>query len=129
VNGVDQQRRFLDVVGSFGPRSSQAEVLRMYLRDRVANTNVDTLPAAAFVRVQELMAEQGSPVRASQLPLDRQAAIARYAWPGNQDELRTAAIRIGAYVASACNLSAAARTLGLHHSTLRESLERCGAIE
>ena len=96
--------------------------------DEIATPPLATRPREIVELLDQLMAEQASPVRASQLPLDRQAALARYAWPGNQEELRTAAIRIGAYLASAGNLSAAARVIGLHHSTLRESLERIGAI-
>jgi hypothetical protein len=96
--------------------------------DEIATPPLATRPREIVELLDQLMAEQASPVRASQLPLDRQAALARYPWPGNQDELRTAAIRIGAYLASAGNLSAAARVIGLHHSTLRESLERIGAI-
>lgn len=96
--------------------------------DEIATPALATRPREIIELLDLVMAEQKSPVRASQLPLDRQAAIARYPWPGNQDELRTAAIRLGAFLASGCNLSAAARALGLHHSTLRESLERIGAI-
>ena len=96
--------------------------------DEIATPPLATRPREIVKLLDQMMAEQASPVRASHLPLDRQAALARYAWPGNQEELRTAAIRLGAYLASAGNLSAAARVIGLHHSTLRESLERIGAI-
>jgi replicative DNA helicase len=60
INGVDQQRRFLALVGAHGPRVPQAELLRLYLSGRVANTNVDTVPEAVFERVQLLMGERGT---------------------------------------------------------------------
>src|SRR5437762_677009 len=44
VSGSDQQRRFLEHVGSFGPRRVPAERLARLLARARANTNVDTLP-------------------------------------------------------------------------------------
>lgn len=64
VSGADQQRRFLDIVGAFGPRRAQAERLAALLADRRANTNVDTLPVEVFEQVKALMAEQGISQRA-----------------------------------------------------------------
>jgi replicative DNA helicase len=64
IYGVDQQRYFLDVVGAFGPRVAQAEALRGYLAGRVANTNVDTLPAELFEQVKLRMADRGMSQRA-----------------------------------------------------------------
>jgi replicative DNA helicase len=64
IYGVDQQRRFLDVIGAFGPRVVQAEALRGYLAGRVANTNVDTLPEALFEQVKLRMADRGMSQRA-----------------------------------------------------------------
>jgi replicative DNA helicase len=64
VSGAEQQRRFLDVVGAFGPRRAQAERLHALLADRRANTNVDTLPIEVFERVRALMSEQGISQRA-----------------------------------------------------------------
>ncbi|MBI2553216.1 MAG: intein-containing replicative DNA helicase, partial [Candidatus Rokubacteria bacterium] len=58
VSGATDQRRFLEVVGVFGPRVLQAERLRVVL-GRSANTNVDTLPAEDFDRVRELMRARG----------------------------------------------------------------------
>ncbi len=59
VSGRTDQRRFLEVVGAFGPRVPQAERLRALLAVRRANTNVDTLPAEDFERVRELMRARG----------------------------------------------------------------------
>jgi replicative DNA helicase len=64
VSGAEQQRRFLDLVGAFGPRVPQAARLRAQLEGRVANTNVDTLPNEVFTRVKEKMAAQGITQRA-----------------------------------------------------------------
>ncbi|MBI3302293.1 MAG: intein-containing replicative DNA helicase, partial [Deltaproteobacteria bacterium] len=57
VSGGEQQMRFLQVVGVFGPRVQQAERLRAALLGRGSNTNVDTLPKEFFNRVKELMRE------------------------------------------------------------------------
>ncbi len=59
VRGVDQQRRFLEVVGAFGPRVAQAAQLQAWLEGRVANTNVDTLPIEVFARIKQLMRARG----------------------------------------------------------------------
>jgi replicative DNA helicase len=64
VSGADQQRRFLDVVGAFGPRVPQADRLRALLTHRRANTNVDTLPASTFARVRDTMRARGISQRA-----------------------------------------------------------------
>jgi replicative DNA helicase len=64
VSGADQQRGFLDVVGAFGPRVPQAEKLRALLRDRKANTNVDTLPQQVFAEVKKTMKARGVSQRA-----------------------------------------------------------------
>jgi len=63
VTGVDQLRRFLDVVRAFGPRRSQAQRLSEALIDIQANTNVDTLPREAFARVPDTMRLRGIPQR------------------------------------------------------------------
>lgn len=59
VSGADQQRRFLQMVGSFGPRVDQAKRLVEVLGTAASNTNVDTLPREVFGRVRELMATKG----------------------------------------------------------------------
>jgi replicative DNA helicase len=59
VSGAADQRRFLDIVGAFGPRAPQARRLAALLADRRSNTNVDTLPVEDFQRVKALMRERG----------------------------------------------------------------------
>lgn len=110
------------------------ERVRAALDDTAVQFDViDTPPIASRAReiiglLDALMIEQASPLRASHLVTERQEALSRYEWPGNQEELRTAAIRIAAHLASGGSLSAAARTLGVHHSTLRETLQRIGVL-
>ena len=64
VSGAADQRRFLDLVGAFGPRSAQAEALAKALAGAAPNTNVDTLPVESFGRVRALMVEKGISQRA-----------------------------------------------------------------
>lgn len=64
ISGAEQQRRFLDVVGAYGPRVPQAERLRQLLSTVVANTNVDTLPEQVFERVTEVTSARGISQRA-----------------------------------------------------------------
>jgi replicative DNA helicase len=64
VSGLEDQRRFLDVVGAFGPKVVQAQALSEFLRDKTANTNVDTLPNEIFERVKLEMRSQGISQRA-----------------------------------------------------------------
>lgn len=63
ISGKDAQLRFLDAVGTFGPREACGAKLREHLADCVSNTNVDTLPVEVFAKVRGLMAEQGIPTR------------------------------------------------------------------
>jgi replicative DNA helicase len=64
VSGADNMRRFLDVVGTYGPRVAQAERIRPVLDGMRTNTNVDTLPVEIFARVKAQMARQGITQRA-----------------------------------------------------------------
>ena len=64
VSGAEQQRRFLDTVGAYGPRVAQAARLAPLLQELAANTNVDTLPIAVFERVKAMMNERGVTQRA-----------------------------------------------------------------
>ncbi len=63
VTGADQQRRFLDSVGAFGPRRSQAEALAAKLQGRTGNTNVDTLPESCFGAARSTMRVGGVSTR------------------------------------------------------------------
>jgi len=59
VSGADQQRRFLERVGAFGPRCCPAEELATRLSEIRANTNVDTLPHSVFEEVRTAMQDRG----------------------------------------------------------------------
>lgn len=63
VSGMEAQLRFASAVGGFGPRAAALEMLVAHLSERVANTNVDTLPGEVFDRVRALMREQGVTTR------------------------------------------------------------------
>jgi replicative DNA helicase len=63
VSGRDDQLRFLDVVGTFGPRVEAGRRLHEHLVSTRSNTNVDTLPIDVFARVRELMRLQEIPQR------------------------------------------------------------------
>jgi replicative DNA helicase len=59
VSGAEAQLRFLETVGTFGPRVAQGERLRVALAGRRATTNVDTLPREAWAGVRTATAAQG----------------------------------------------------------------------
>jgi len=59
VSGGEQQLRFLDAVGGFGPRAAPADALRKLLEARLPNPNVDTLPLEAFEEVKVAMRARG----------------------------------------------------------------------
>jgi replicative DNA helicase len=59
VSGADEQRRFLERVGAFGPRRAPAARLSEVLAAKVGNTNVDTLPREVFGRVRSVMKMRG----------------------------------------------------------------------
>jgi len=59
VSGAEDQRRFLETVGAFGPRVEPAGRLAEVLQDTVANTDVDTLPNGVFAEVRQAMRVRG----------------------------------------------------------------------
>jgi replicative DNA helicase len=59
VSGVENQRLFLDRVGSFGPRREAASLLAARLAAVPANTNVDTVPSEWFETVKSAMRVRG----------------------------------------------------------------------
>jgi replicative DNA helicase len=61
-SGADQ-RRFLDVVGAFGPRIAPAQELKAAVGESAVNTNVDTLPIHYLSRVVGLMRDRGVSAR------------------------------------------------------------------
>jgi replicative DNA helicase len=64
VSGTEDQRRFLERVGAFGPRQVPARRLAALLAATRANTNVDTLPRDRFAMVQEAKRGRGISQRA-----------------------------------------------------------------
>jgi replicative DNA helicase len=64
VSGHECQAVFLDQIGAFGPREAQAVCLKAYLDATSGNTNVDTLPAEAFLELKAEMVAQGISRRA-----------------------------------------------------------------
>jgi replicative DNA helicase len=62
VSGAEAQRRFLNIVGGFGPRLSQAQALDVLLP--TATTNIDTLPIETWGVVRSVMADRGITQRA-----------------------------------------------------------------
>jgi replicative DNA helicase len=69
ITGVDDQRRFLEVVGVHGARAVACERARTQLRDVHANTNTDTLPIDVWRAVRHALRE--SPMTSRQF----QAAV------------------------------------------------------
>lgn len=63
ISGSDSQRRFLQEIGVFGGRSASAAQLLHVIRDRQANTNVDTVPTEVWGDVRRVMAEKGMTTR------------------------------------------------------------------
>jgi replicative DNA helicase len=59
ISGAEQQLRFLEVVGAFGPRRRSAEELRRVLQAKTANTNFGTLPHELFEEVGLAVAAAG----------------------------------------------------------------------
>lgn len=65
VSGADFQLRFLDLVGTHGPRTGQGHALKAMLQTIDApNTNVDTLPIEVWNDVRQAMAARGVSQRA-----------------------------------------------------------------
>ncbi|HET7322444.1 MAG TPA: replicative DNA helicase, partial [Longimicrobiaceae bacterium] len=63
ISGGADQLRFVEIVGAFGPRRSQAAHLRALIGPGSSNTNVDTVPREAFRRVRARMTELGISTR------------------------------------------------------------------
>ncbi len=59
VSGAEQQARFLDAVGAFGPRVAPAQRLLAELETVMPNTNIDTLPVEVFAQVKAAMQVRG----------------------------------------------------------------------
>jgi replicative DNA helicase len=107
VSGSDQQKRFLETVGAFGPRVAPADRLWGELAFVESNPNVDTLPKEMFLRVKEAMAERGF----------------------SQREM--ASLRVTSYGGGAHLAFAPSRTLLMEYAELLddETLRRCAASD
>ncbi|GMA23683.1 replicative DNA helicase [Luteimicrobium album] len=59
VSGLDDQRRFLQEIGVHGERGESAARLLEIIRDKQANTNVDTVPRQVWDDVRDVLVERG----------------------------------------------------------------------
>ena len=59
VSGSKAQLVFLDKIGVFGEKAARVEGIRAYLKEKVANTNIDTVPESVFGIVKDTMRQQG----------------------------------------------------------------------
>lgn len=59
ISGADHQKRFLEEVGAFGPRSEPAKKVLALLAKIKPNTNVDTIPKEVWVYVKARMKALG----------------------------------------------------------------------
>lgn len=59
VSGADDQRRFCEIVGGFGPREGAVAALWLSLESVRESTNVDTLPAEVFKHIAASMEAAG----------------------------------------------------------------------
>jgi replicative DNA helicase len=59
LSGADVQRRFLTEIGCHGRRGEVVSIALDVLSDRVANTNVDTIPVEIVDRIRHIMHEKG----------------------------------------------------------------------
>ncbi|CAN5622863.1 replicative DNA helicase [soil metagenome] len=75
ISGADSQRRFLREIGVFGGRSASAAALLAIIRDRVGNTNVDTVPLEVWDDVRTEMSAQGMTARDSQAHVGAQSRV------------------------------------------------------
>nr|WP_245195182.1 replicative DNA helicase [Kocuria subflava] len=72
INGVDDQKRFLQGIGVHGERATNAQRLLQILEAKRANTNVDTVPVQVWDKVRGILAESGMTVRQFQAALGTQ---------------------------------------------------------
>ncbi|GAB3542787.1 hypothetical protein GCM10027403_36030 [Arthrobacter tecti] len=72
VSGGDDQRRFLQEIGVHGERSIACDRLLEIIRDKAANTNVDTVPLQVWDDVKAILAEKEITHRAFQAAIGTQ---------------------------------------------------------
>ena len=58
ISGVDDQKRFLGEIGVHGARAANVEALLAAIKDKKANTNVDTVPTEVWQKVRSVLVEQ-----------------------------------------------------------------------
>lgn len=91
-------------------------------------------PGEALAMLDVALAEQESMHRVTapgplcELLGPARDALARFDWPENHDDLRRAATRLSAWADAGGGIRAAARSLGVHSTTLREALCRLGIL-
>ncbi|HZA84735.1 MAG TPA: LAGLIDADG family homing endonuclease, partial [Actinomycetes bacterium] len=96
LHGVENQLRFLQLVGVHGARERAVEPLTGMLRTVLpsANTNLDTVPKEAWAAVRSRMREVGMTTRASQAAIETHycGSVLYRAAPGRARLARAAAV-------------------------------------
>jgi len=72
ISGADDQRRFLQEIGVHGERSLNCERLLEIVREKTANTNVDTVPVQVWDDVRQILQEKQMSSREFQAALGTQ---------------------------------------------------------
>jgi replicative DNA helicase len=63
IYGTENQRSFLERIGTFGPKSREEGRIRDILRSTKSNTNVDTVPIEIWSMVRRMMSDKGVTTR------------------------------------------------------------------
>ena len=94
VSGGDDQRRFLQEIGVHGARAASCEHLLEIIRDKTANTNVDTVPLQVWDDVKSILAEKDMTHREFQAAIGTQycGSTLFKAAPSRQRLARVAAV-------------------------------------
>ncbi|GAB3552498.1 hypothetical protein GCM10027404_23170 [Arthrobacter tumbae] len=94
VSGGDDQRRFLQEIGVHGARAASCERLLDIIRDKTANTNVDTVPLQVWDDVKSILAEKDMTHREFQAAIGTQycGSTLFKAAPSRQRLARVAAV-------------------------------------
>ncbi len=94
VSGGDDQRRFLQEIGVHGARAASCDRLLEIIRDKTANTNVDTVPLEVWDDVKSILAEKDMTHREFQAALGTQycGSTLYKAAPSRQRLARVAAV-------------------------------------
>ena len=58
ISGLDDQRRFLNEIGVYGDRGIQVAALLAAVKEKKANTNVDTIPTEVWQKVRKVLVDQ-----------------------------------------------------------------------